>query len=301
MRQDSKKHVIIGWVAVSLSALITALWAFWGIIENFHEGWYRESLFENLGLMFVQYLSPMLIFLLIALISIRWRKVGAALHLLAAIFAIGFFNAFSNAGTFLIILPLVGIGLMYWFGSISNKRLAYLMAIGIPLITLIASGIKPAVRVSQRINDGNLQVQLVLGNNVELVWSPAGPGWPEAGTDWENAKEICQTLNLDGLSLSDSPQNIWRLPTVDEVVRSMTSRGQNSGGIWDDAEEEAFYDLKPDKESPLWNVHSQVIYWWTVTEADDDSAFMIAHDGQVWSRSMGMSLPYLGFRCVKSP
>lgn len=301
MRQDSKKQVIIGWLAVSISTLITALWAFWGIIENFHEGWYQDNLIENLGLMFVQYLSPMLIFLLIALIAIRWRKIGAILHFLAAILAIWFFNAFSNAATFLIILPLAGIGFMYWCGTVTNRKLAYLIAIGIPLITLIASGIKPAVRVSQRMDDGNLQARLVIGNNVELVWAPAGAGWPEEGMNWRTAKQICHRLNLDGLSLSDSPVNIWRLPTVDELVRSMTFRGQNSGGIWDDVKEEAVYNFKPDKESPLWDVHSQVIYWWTATEADEASAFMIAYDGQVWSRSKDTILPYFGFRCVKSP
>jgi hypothetical protein len=28
----------LGWVAVGLSSAIAALWAFWGILENFHEG-----------------------------------------------------------------------------------------------------------------------------------------------------------------------------------------------------------------------------------------------------------------------
>jgi hypothetical protein len=34
------KRQIAGWIAVSLSIVITCFWAFWGIIENFHEGWY---------------------------------------------------------------------------------------------------------------------------------------------------------------------------------------------------------------------------------------------------------------------
>jgi len=36
------KRQIAGWIAVGLSAAITCFWAFWGIIENFHEGWYYE-------------------------------------------------------------------------------------------------------------------------------------------------------------------------------------------------------------------------------------------------------------------
>ena len=53
------KRQIVGWTAVGLSIVITCVWAFWGIIENFHEGWHYESLLSNVGLMFVQYLSPL--------------------------------------------------------------------------------------------------------------------------------------------------------------------------------------------------------------------------------------------------
>jgi hypothetical protein len=57
------KRQIVGWIAVGLSIVITCFWAVWGILETFHEGWYYESLLSNVGLMFVQYLSPMLIFM----------------------------------------------------------------------------------------------------------------------------------------------------------------------------------------------------------------------------------------------
>ncbi|MFN2151362.1 MAG: hypothetical protein ACK2T5_07195, partial [Anaerolineales bacterium] len=63
MHPFRKSINIVGWIAVSISTLVTCFWAFWGIVENFHEGWYAESLLANLGLMFVQYLSPMLIFM----------------------------------------------------------------------------------------------------------------------------------------------------------------------------------------------------------------------------------------------
>ena len=55
MKQLDKRQ-IVGWIAVGLSTAITCVWAFWGIIENFHEGWYYESWLSNVGLMFVQYL-----------------------------------------------------------------------------------------------------------------------------------------------------------------------------------------------------------------------------------------------------
>ena len=118
------KRRIAGWIAVGLSIAITCVWAFWGIIENFHEGWYSESVLSNLGLMFVQYLSPMLIFIGVTLISIYWPRFGGVLHMILALLAVWFFQAFSNAATFLIITPLIGLGLLYWFGRPQPRKIA---------------------------------------------------------------------------------------------------------------------------------------------------------------------------------
>src|ERR1041384_3630472 len=35
---------VSGWVAVALSTVFACFWAFWGIIENFHEGCFHPSL-----------------------------------------------------------------------------------------------------------------------------------------------------------------------------------------------------------------------------------------------------------------
>jgi len=149
--------------------------------------------------------------------------------------------------------------------------------------------------VSQRLDDGNIQARLVLGNGVNLIWAPDGSGWPRTGTDWYEAQQLCQYLDEDGLTLAPVPKHIWRLPTVDEAVRSMARHGQNSGGVW------ATYKTTPDKESPLWNTHSQVIYWWTATEVDEEQTYIIVYDGKVWPRAKHFGPAYLGFRCVKQP
>jgi len=297
MKRQGDKRKTVGWVAVCLSTIITCGWAFWGIIENFHEGWYFDSWWLNLGMMLVQYLSPMLIFMGVTTISIYLPRLGGGFHGLIALLAIWFFQAFSNAATFLIILPLMGLGAMHWFGQPQPRKLAASLAVGLPLLTLIISGISPAIRVSQRVNDGNLQARLVHGNEVDLVWAPDGPGWPHEGGDWHEAKLTCRHLSEDGLTLEPSPEDIWRLPNVDEAVRSMALHGQNSGGVWD--AEEATYEIPPDKESPLWNIHSQVIYWWTATAIDAEHAYIIVYDGKVWPRSKDFGPAYLGFRCVK--
>jgi hypothetical protein len=295
------RRQIVGWIAVGLSTAVTCFWAFWGIIENFHEGWYYESLLSNLGLMFAQYLSPLFIFMGVTLISIFWPRIGGGLYVILALLAIWFFQAFSNAATFLIILPFIGLGVMYWYGRPQPRKLAVSLAVGLPMFILIFSGLKPVLRVSQRIDNGNLQARLVQGNEVNLIWAPDGPGWPRAGANWYEGRQVCQYLSEDGLTTAPAPQNIWRLPTVDETVRSMSRHGRNSGGVWDAEYAEATYESTPDKESPLWNIHSQVIYWWTATEVDADHAFIIVYDGKVWPREKQISPAYLGFRCVKQP
>lgn len=295
------KRKIVGWIAVGFSTVISCFWAFWGIIENFHEGWYHESLLSNVGLMFVQYLSPMAIFLGVTLISVYWPRFGGSLHVIFALLATWFFQAFSNAATFLLILPLIGLGALYWFGRPHPRRTAALVAVGLPMLTLIISGTEPVFRVSQRIYDGNLHERVVAGNGVNLIWAPDGPGWPRTGANWNEAQQVCQHLSEDGQTSALVPQNIWRLPTVEEAVRSMARHGQNSGGEWDAENARTTYKTTPDKESPLWNVHSQVIYWWTATEVDDGHAYIIVYDGKVWPRAKELNLGYLGFRCVKQP
>jgi hypothetical protein len=73
---------------------------------------------------------------------------------------------------FLLIMPLVGMGALYWYGRSSSRKFTLSLSIGLPLIL---SGIEPALRVSQLLDDGNLQAQLVQGNGVNLIWVPDGP------------------------------------------------------------------------------------------------------------------------------
>lgn len=188
MRPKRTNFTIAGWIAVGISTAVTCLWAFWGIIENFHEGWYYDSWWASVGLMLAQYLSPMLLFMGVTVISIFWRRAGGMLHGVLALFAVWFFDAFSNAATFLLIIPLIGLGVLHWFGRPSSRKFALALAVGLPLLTLIAAGIEPVWRVSQRLDDGNRQARLVSGNGIALIWAPAGPGWPRTGSNWHDAQ-----------------------------------------------------------------------------------------------------------------
>jgi len=142
--------------------------------------------------------------------------------------------------------------------------------------------------------------------------APEGPGWPSPdphdktwltkwrGPTWEEAQKVCRYLTADGTAVASTPQDIWRLPTVEEAVRSMTRHGANCQGVWNASSGEASFATKPDKESPLWNPYSPIIYWWTSSQPNGNRAYSIDFNGQVYSRNKDSNLGSQGFRAVKS-
>jgi hypothetical protein len=295
-------RLYLGWTAVALSALVACFWAFWGIIENFHEGWYHRSLALNLAMMLGQYLLPALTFTGAACVAIRWPLVGATIHLAAAGAAAWHFRGASSIVVHVSIAgPLALTGLAYAFGRPRPRRRAVAAVVGLPLSTILVCGAAPALRVAGRIDDGDRGARRIAGRDVDLIWAPEGPGWPRDGVSWDEALRRCRHLAPDGLTVSEAPVGIWRLPTVDEGVRSMLRHGRNSGGVWDASRRQASYEVTPDKESPLWDPHSKVIYWWTATEASESEAFIVVYDGKVWPRPKSARWGYLGFRAVRDP
>jgi hypothetical protein len=90
------------------------------------------------------------------------------------------------------------------------------------------------------------------------------------------------------------------LPTADELTRSLTLHGENAGGVWDASRGRASFRVTPDKESPLWDKYSMVIYWWTATEADTERAYRISYQGGVNVTRKAAGPSYYGFRCVSA-
>lgn len=297
----NKRKNILGWIGVFITVAVSGLWAYWGATENFHEGWYSISVWENIGMMIMQYLLFAFIFMALGLISVRWRIPGLILHIALGVFCIFFFKgaSFSVVGL-LIVIPLVGLGLLYFFGEARPRKWAYLAIALVPLIIITAISIPMGVKVARRVDDGDRSMQVVEGNGITLCWAPRGPGWPDRGVTWEEAMEICRYLSEDGLTVEDTPQDIWRLPTVDEAVRSMMLHGENAGGIWDPEAGRVDYVLTPDKESPLWDVHSPVIYYWTADSSDgSDRAYIIVYHGGIFTKRKTDGQAYLSFRAVK--
>ncbi|GMV07276.1 MAG: hypothetical protein AMXMBFR53_35510 [Gemmatimonadota bacterium] len=117
---------------------------------------------------------------------------------------------------------------------------------------------------------------------------------------WHDAVDHAARLSPDGFRLESEPVHAWRLPTVEEAVRSLTFRGLNAGGVWDPRAERATYRVTPDKETPLWDPHSRVIYWWTSTEVDRSAALSVTYNGRTNRRPKSAAQDYLGFRAVRA-
>lgn len=301
LRSDRKN--IIAWIALFLSTSFACLWTFWGIFENFHEGWYYESWGLNLGMMFGQYLLFAIVFVALILLAIRWNRLGAVLYVLIGIL-IPILKIQSFSAIFFFSVPLCIIGVLFWFGKYSNRKWAYRIAGLLPLLCLIVFAVEPVFRVYHRIDDKNYESRIIKGNEVELVWAPEGPGWTStpqemANKSWNDVIKICAHLSENGKTLMDSVQNIWRLPTIDEAVRSLTRNGKNAGGEWHAETAKPTYHIMPDKESPLWKIHSPVIYWWTSTQVNDSTAYRLVYNGGVQALNKKIMMGSLGFRAVK--
>jgi hypothetical protein len=286
-------------MAVGMSTALAAFWAFWGSIENFHEGWYSRSLWENLALLIGQYLGFSIIFVILALTAIAKPKLGGLLHVL---FGLSLAWAFrGTSGGMLLGPPIILLGLLYFFGEIASRRLAGWIVVGLPLLTAIGFGAGPAYNTLTRIDDGYRGARLISANGVNLIWAPSGPGWAETGVDWFGAQKACAHLSPAGDSLLDTSINIWRLPTIEEIVRSGAKHGINVGGVLNDSTMTPLYKILPDKETPLWDQHSMIIYWWTATEKDTAKAYLYAYNGQVFSQQKKFAPGYYGFRAVRTP
>jgi hypothetical protein len=296
---------VLGWVAVVLVTLAACLWSFWGTIEAFHEGWWHPRLGMRL-LQLLAYLSPALVFCGLVFTALRWPRVGAGLFALVGV-VVGALVVIDGATFSLDILLCITalpvlLGLLFLFGRPQPKAAAYGVSLVLPLLTMLVCGIEPVYRVSTRFDDGDRGARLVEGNGVALLWAPAGPGWSRDGNvTWAAAQRRVRYLTADGLALADEPQDIWRLPTREEIVRSLTRHNRNVGGVWDAAHQRATYAVKPDKESPLWDPYASPIYLWTSEEVDERRVWIVVYHGGVFPKPKNLGTSSNGFRAVRDP
>jgi hypothetical protein len=118
---------------------------------------------------------------------------------------------------------------------------------------------------------------------------------------------LCRYLAGDGTTLMREPQGIWRLPTVDEVVRCLVGSGGNAGCTWDGVSNSANCDRQPNKDAPLWAADESPIYYWTVDDHGRTAAWCVPYTGglryggSIHQQPKDWGNSRHGYRCVRDP
>jgi len=212
-----------------------------------------------------------------------------------------------------------------------RRNLGYLLVIGIPLLVLLVVSAFQLPPILGRYDDGGRGERRITAPGVDLVWAPEGPGWnwrqewggypswimlalygraplgldgksdlPARLADME-AAGLCAYLSADGLTLADTPQDIWRMPSVNELVRSLTRDGQAAGCTWAGELGRLDCERTPDKETPLWNPAAAPIYYWAADELNEGDAYYVSYNGFVSAQPKTFGNPRHGYRCVREP
>lgn len=219
-----------------------------------------------------------------------------------------------------------------------RRNLWYLLAVAFPLLILIGMSAVNLPMVLSRKDDGDRGIRLIEGNGVSLVWAPEGPGWnwmqdyggypswnmvalygldpvgmgEKPGFDYRAGEyastaemaeyNLCLYLSLDGLTLENEVQNIWRMPTVNDYARSFTRDGENAGCLWDGiSQDQMTCETNPNKETPLWAPDLSPIYYWAAEEYNDSQAYFVSYNGWVNATIKTGGNPRHSYRCVRDP
>lgn len=219
-----------------------------------------------------------------------------------------------------------------------RRNLCHILAVGVPLTVAIIVSVYSAPLILTRVDDGDRSARLIEGNGVTLVWAPAGPGWnwrqpsggypswdrlalygvppvgladkPGRGSRHAAAEDmettgLCGYLSEDGATLMTERQDIWRMPTADEIVRSLVRGGDNAGCAWDGESESAICDKQPNKDTPLWASDEEPIYYWSADEYDEEEAWYVPYTGggryggAISYQPKDWGNPRHGYRCVR--
>ena len=221
-----------------------------------------------------------------------------------------------------------------------RRNIRYAFGVAAPLLVFLGVTISYLPILVHRVDDGDRGARLIAGNGVTLIWAPAGPGWNwkqdfggypswnslafygvvPVGLDKDDNEKyatardmqstgLCAYLSDDGTTIMDAPQNIWRMPTVDEIARSLVIHNQNAGCIPSPDPESPidfntgwlYCETKPDKETPLWAPDQEPIYYWSADEYDRERAYYLGYNGSLHSQNKSWGNPRHGYRCVKEP
>ncbi|NDJ77229.1 MAG: DUF1566 domain-containing protein [Chloroflexi bacterium] len=332
-----------GLLASALALVSTGFWWYWGMGEMYFEGWWgawynrlpylipgTACLLIALvavtwprtggGLALLAWVGFTIFSVLVGLRNMFvYLTLGGALFLIAVLFWL------EGRRRRTWIPPL------HWW----QRHATLLLIVGMCLVITVGVSTYYLPVVLTREDDGYRGTSLIRGNGVTLMWAPEGPGWnwlqdyggypswkmlalyglEPIGLDDKNDLDrtvsagdmaqtgLCAYLNADGTELMDTPQDIWRMPTTEEVVHSLVRHGENAGCAWDGDTGMMDCDRLPDKETPLWTPDTAPVYYWTadVDPDDADFAYYVAYNGAVQTTINRGGNPRHGYRCVKEP
>jgi hypothetical protein len=316
----------LAWALATVAGTIAAVTA---VYSYFYEGW-------GLGpAAAAGYLVPAVLVVGLGATAVRWPRAGGMLFLAGGAVAAGWWlarqaatdglNAIVVQTAVVSFVPLLLIGALFLLGARHrrpqavvgvaapaswwrrNYRLA--LVVGVPILAVLAGPARQLPELLARHDDGLRGARTVVGNGVTLTWAPEGPGWNQRQADGAylsreaiaryggSGAGLCGHLSEDGTSLLPVPVREWRLPTADEVVRSLTRGGANAGCAWDGRASHADCTRPPDKETPLWAPDQPAIYYITSDEAGDQHVLGVNYTGGITPhrRTAGV-----GYRCVKA-
>lgn len=214
---------------------------------------------------------------------------------------------------------------------LKNARLLFSIGVPVAVGLLVAAANLPVVLT--RVDDGDRSTREIIGNDVHLNWAPAGPGWnlkqhfggypswdslasygiDERGLDIKKLSGrhasdaemkkfgLCTFLDENGTTLMNAPQDIWRMPTVDEIARSLSKHTKNAACSWGNEIGRLECSLSPDKETPLWAPDQPPVYYWAAESFDSENAYYVSYTGFVSNQPKDWGNPRHGYRCVKEP
>ncbi|NOZ95238.1 MAG: hypothetical protein GXP47_10935 [Acidobacteria bacterium] len=193
-RQDGAAWGAPGLAGYGLLVLLTAMAAFWGTAELFHEGW-----FAPYGKYLVFYMLPMLLLMGLTLLALASPAAGGALIVGGAVaFTIWRYLRLRAIQAPIVhslwimglVLALPGILLLLesWRQRRSGgaaasgpgspwPRRRQITAVALPLAIALAVGIPSLVRVLHRIPLRDHGPVTIHGNGVTLTFAGEGPGW----------------------------------------------------------------------------------------------------------------------------
>ncbi len=192
MKARKKFFLIPGTVAYLFLLAATLLWAYWGVGESFHEGWYLP--YTHI----IFYFIPFLILLGTMVLSIYLPLAGGILITAVGILYILFTAIRSGqrhgnlstsfwAVSAVIVIP----GLLFIFDYILKKRQKYresrmtifknrwklLVVIGLSLILIVGVGIPLLVRNLGRLPLKSYDEVTIESNGTVIIMAGDGPGW----------------------------------------------------------------------------------------------------------------------------